>query len=184
MEAGWFKLCRLLAEEVRAHRVRAASGESRLPIQAIAYCMHLLQWSKVLEAAKRENDEFYSLRMSTAMEPILAGAGNGERLVQVYRRTNRPTEVNTVEETGHLLTDAAQRPHQKPARSTRPTSTPELCTFRTCAATPSHHVCRWFWKHTYCTRSCNPIFLKNASTVGAQTPTFPRPWKKLCPSLP
>lgn len=80
------ELGRLLAEEVRAHRTHAVSGESRLPIQAIAYCMHVLRWSDVLEAAKQENDEFYSLRMSTAMEPIISAYSDDWDDRDFYRR--------------------------------------------------------------------------------------------------
>jgi len=79
-------LARLLVEEVKAHRSRAAAGESRLPIQAIAYCMHVLRWSEVLEAAERENDEFYSLRMSTAMEPIVGAYSDDWEDRDFYRR--------------------------------------------------------------------------------------------------
>ena len=79
-------LAHLLAEEVKAHRSRAASDESRLPIQAIAYCMHVLRWSEVLEAAKRENDEFYSHRMSTAMEPIIGAYSDDWEDRDFYRR--------------------------------------------------------------------------------------------------
>jgi len=79
-------LARLLVEEVKAHRSRAASGEQRLPIQAIAYCMHVLRWSEVLEAAERENEEFYSLRMSTAMEPIVGAYSDDWEDRDFYRR--------------------------------------------------------------------------------------------------
>jgi hypothetical protein len=79
-------LAHLLAEEVKANRSRGVSNQSRIPIQAIAYCMHLLRWSEVLEAAKRENDEFYSHRMSTALEPIIGAYFDDWEDRDFYRR--------------------------------------------------------------------------------------------------
>ena len=79
-------LAQFLVEEVKARRTHGTADGPRLPIQAIAYCMHVLRWSEVLDAAKRENDEFYSLQMGTAMQPIIGAFADDWEDRDFYRR--------------------------------------------------------------------------------------------------
>lgn len=78
-------LSRLLVDDLEARRDRGRR-EPRLPIHAVAYCMHVLRWEEIREAAKRENDEFYSLRMGTAMYPIIDAFDDDWEDREFYRR--------------------------------------------------------------------------------------------------
>lgn len=65
------ELVQYLIDDIKSQRNGSDGEKTRLPLQAIAYCMHELRWHEVLGAAKLENDEFYSLKKSTLMSSII-----------------------------------------------------------------------------------------------------------------
>jgi hypothetical protein len=57
---------------VKEFRYARNSEPTRLSIDAIAFCMHLLRWQDVLRAAKYEHDEYFAKRCDTAMDRLIA----------------------------------------------------------------------------------------------------------------
>jgi hypothetical protein len=99
LEAGYESLLEFLERESGDRRIFAiamidsvgeyknarSGGEPLLSIDAMAFCMHRLRWDEVLEAAKRESDQYFVPRADSMLVRLIDAFDDDWREAADYR---------------------------------------------------------------------------------------------------
>lgn len=74
-----------LVSMVRSFRFSRESDGVKLSVDAIAFCMHQLRWSEVLEVAKSEHDTSFSKKRSSTLLPLISAFDDEWEEAEDYR---------------------------------------------------------------------------------------------------